>query len=97
MATISGIGDEALQVDAELGGDLGDHLGQGMAVIRVARQCGDMGDKLTALAALDRRCHRDFDAEFIGLVGFAFAVSDASFPTVLDEIMAPRAFGQGLA
>ena len=32
-----------------------------------------MGDELTALAALDRRCHRDFDAEFIGLVGFAFA------------------------
>jgi hypothetical protein len=44
-----------------------------MAVIKVARQRRDMSHELAVLAALDRCCDRDLDAEFLGLAGFAFA------------------------
>ena len=73
MAAVSGIGDDALQANADLLGDFGNDLCQGMAVIRVARQGCDMRHELAAFAAVNRRCYRDFDAEFIGPVRLAFA------------------------
>src|SRR3546814_9448628 len=44
-----------------------------MTVIGVARQGGDMGDELAALAAINRRRHAHLDAELIGPVGFPLA------------------------
>ena len=46
MAAVSGIGDDALQANADLLGDFRHYLRQCMAVIRVARQSRDMGHEL---------------------------------------------------
>ena len=50
-----------LQVLQQRGGLL-QLCGQGVAVIRVARQSGDMGDELAALASAQRCRQRDLDA-----------------------------------
>jgi hypothetical protein len=101
MAAISFIGDDALQVDADLPGHLGHHLGQGVAGITVARQGRGMSDELPALAARDRRCHRNFEAEFIRLVGFAFTdafhfrrVQAVNFRSTLLRLLRMNPLGQ---
>ena len=49
MAAMSFIGDNSLQINADLPGDLGHHPGQCVAVIRVAWQSRDMSDELPPL------------------------------------------------
>ena len=73
MAVVSFVSDEACQRHADLLLDGGNHRGQCVAVIRVARQGGGMGDELAALASAQRCRQRDLDAELVGLVWLAFA------------------------
>src|SRR3546814_329224 len=73
VTAIAGIGDDAGETGADLRLGGGDDLGERMTVIGVARQGGDMGDELAALAAINRRRHAHLDAELIGPVGFPLA------------------------
>jgi hypothetical protein len=73
VAAIAAVGDDAGEVGADLRLDLRDHGGQGVAVIRVARQRLGVGDELAALGAIERCGDRQLDAELITARGLALA------------------------
>src|SRR3546814_5591715 len=73
VTAIAGIGDDAGETGADLRLGGGDDLGERMTVIGVARQGGDMGDELAALAAINRRRPAHLDAELIEPAGFPLA------------------------
>jgi hypothetical protein len=71
VAAISRISDDAVEHVADERLDRRDDLGQGVAVVRIAGQRRDVGDKLAAGGMLDRGGDADLDAEFIGAMGLA--------------------------
>src|SRR5690348_7658236 len=73
VATISGIGDQALNNVAGERLHCRDDLCQRMAVIRISRQRRDVADELAALGMLDRGGHADLDAELVRFVRLALA------------------------
>src|ERR1700677_571135 len=73
VATITGIGDHPCQRSARLLDDGWHNRLQCMAVIGIARRGGDMGDKLPALATIQRCGDGDLHAELIRPMRLAFA------------------------
>ena len=73
VAAIAAVGDDALEVGADLGLHLRDDVAERMAVVGVAGQRLHMGDELAALGVVERRGDRDLDAELVGPVRLALA------------------------
>ena len=73
MAAIAAVGDDAGEARADLRFDLRDHSLERVAVVGVARQRLDVGDKLAALRPVQRGRDRHLDAELVGAMGLALA------------------------
>src|SRR5262249_51010897 len=73
VAAIAGIGDTAIEDVADERLHLRNDRGERVPVIRIARQCCSMGDKLPAGGMLHRGGDAHFDTEFVRPVRFALA------------------------
>ena len=73
VATIAGIGDTAIEEIADERLHLRNDSAQRVPVIRIARQCCSMGDKLPAGGMLHRGGDAHFDTEFVRPMRFALA------------------------
>ena len=63
MALVSGVGEQAFDLDPDGGLDLGDDGLEGVAVIRIAGQRLGVERELAALRAFEGGCQRDLDAD----------------------------------
>ena len=73
VTAIAAISDDALDRGADLSLHLWDHNGQRVTVIGRARQRLHMRHELTALRGVQRRRHRNLDAELVGAMRLALA------------------------
>ena len=101
VATVSGIGDDAIErvADDRLHG--GDDGGERVAVIRIAGRRRDVGDELAAARVAQRRRHAHLHAELIGLVCLSLAdafhlgcVQAVNLAAALMAVLRQHALGQ---